>query len=101
MATLVENWTTYLMIGIVVVVGVSQINRLVGASLGILFWIAMAVLGHFVYAAGAGIGFPGLIFPEWVFLLLCAGLIFTQVMMIRRELNHRARREQLHRERMS
>ncbi len=101
MATLVENWTTYLMIGIVVVVGVSQINRLLGASLGILFWIAMAVLGHFVYAAGAGIGFPGLIFPEWVFLLLCAGLIFTQVMMIRRELNHRARREQLHRERMS
>jgi hypothetical protein len=101
MDALVERWTTILMVGIVLVIGVSQINRIVGAMLGIVFWVTMAVLGHFVYAAGAGIGVPGVLFPEWVFLLVCAGFIGLQVFMIRNEQARRARQRRLTEERHS
>ncbi|MGF1510638.1 MAG: hypothetical protein ACFB9M_14185 [Myxococcota bacterium] len=101
MEFLVERWTTILMVGIVVVVGVSQIDRIVGAWIGVGFWIMTAVLGHFVYAAGAGIGFPGALLPEWMFLLLCASFIGLQFLMIRTERAKRARKKSLAEERLS
>jgi hypothetical protein len=61
----------YMMIGIVVVIGISQFNRLIGGILGAVFWIVVAVAGSQAYDQGGGIGLPGFMFPRELFYLIC------------------------------
>lgn len=85
---LVEQFPAIVMVGIVVVVGASQFNRVVGSVLGMAFWVGIGILGHFFYARGGVIGFPGLPLSEGFFLLLCLGFFIVQVVSFR---NGRAR----------
>ncbi|MCA9554027.1 MAG: hypothetical protein KC933_28585 [Myxococcales bacterium] len=69
----------YMMVGIVVVIGVAQINRIAGALLSVVFWGAVAWVGSAAYDAGHAIGLPGLQFPQWVFLSVCAAFAGVQL----------------------
>ena len=73
-----ENLPVYMMIGIVVVIGVSQISRVAGGVLSVVFWGIVAFVGLAGYDAGHQIGFlGGFMLPKPVFLLICAGFAGT------------------------
>jgi hypothetical protein len=86
---LVEHITEYMMAGVLVVVGVSQVNRILGSVLGISFWLAVAAVGQYAYNSGAKLGFPGLPFSREVFFALCAGFVFINVVGLRHRLRVR------------
>jgi hypothetical protein len=67
----VKSLALYMMIGIVIVIGISQFNRLIGAILGVIFWIAVAIVGTSAYDQGGGVGIPGYVFPQPMFYTLC------------------------------
>ena len=73
-----ENLTTYMMIGIVIIVVVSQFNRLLGSGLAVLFWIAVAAVGYAGYQAGGSLGLPGLKLSLTQFLVMCGALAGVQ-----------------------
>lgn len=77
MDSVFSNLPLVMLIGIGVVLVISQVNRLVGSILGVIFWGAMAILGSFAYSAGYQIGLPGFPFSRPVFLLVC--LVFALV----------------------
>lgn len=60
-----------MMVGIIVVIGVSQFNRVAGAVLSVVFWTVVAVVGSYGYDQGHRVGLPGIPFPQWVFLAIC------------------------------
>lgn len=66
-----ESLPIYMMIGIVVVIGASQINRILGAIMSVIFWAAVAVVGNAAYDAGHAIGLPGFQFPRALFFGVC------------------------------
>jgi hypothetical protein len=68
---LLESLPVYMMIGIVVVVGISQINRLIGSALGIVFWIGVAAVGSTAYDKGGGIKLLSFEFSRPIFFLFC------------------------------
>lgn len=72
MDSLFESLPIAMMIGIIVVIGVSQFNRVAGAILSVIFWAAVAVVGMAGYEAGHSVGLPGIRFPMWLFLGICA-----------------------------
>lgn len=100
MQSVFANLPLVMLIGIGAVLIISQLRRLLGSILGVIFWGAMAVLGSFAYSAGFRIGLPGLPFSRPVFLLVCLGFAlihgFGGVMWLRgqrrRELTEQARR---------
>lgn len=98
MPDIAEHFTTFVMVGIVIVVGTSQFHRGAGAVLGIVFWIATAIFGHFMYAQGAAIGFPGLPLEEPVFLGLCAAFLTLQIIGLRSYRAAQRRRSEYRRE---
>ncbi len=61
-----------MMIGIVIVIGVSQLNRTLGAVLSVAFWSVVAAVGTYGYAHGHSLGLPGLPFSRGFFWGLCA-----------------------------
>jgi len=69
----------YMMVGIVVVIGVSQLNRVAGAVMSVIFWGAVGVVGHAAYDAGHAIGVPGFEFPRPLFYAVCAGFAALHV----------------------
>ncbi|MCC7380597.1 MAG: hypothetical protein IT384_02110 [Deltaproteobacteria bacterium] len=75
MDALLSNLTLYMIIGLVIVLGIAQINRFVGSLIGIVFWISVAILGSQAYARGGGIALVGAALPEVVFYGLCGVLI--------------------------
>jgi hypothetical protein len=68
---ILKSLPAYMMVGIVIVVGLSQINRVLGAVLGVVFWIAVAIVGSFAYDQGGALGLLGMQFPRGVFYALC------------------------------
>lgn len=96
----VENFPTFIMVGIVLVVGASQLNRKWGAVIGMLFWVGVAIVGHFFYATGDAIGFPGFPLSEPLFIGLCALFFGAQYLAFRSGLV-RERREAAYREGLS
>jgi hypothetical protein len=62
----------YMMIGIILVIGISQFNRMLGGILGVIFWIAVALIGTGAYEQGGGIGLPGFRFSRELFYGICA-----------------------------
>jgi hypothetical protein len=77
--TLAQNLTIYMMVGVVVVVAISQVNRKLGAALGLAFWISVAVIGNQAYAMGGAIGIGGTRFSEPTFYAICAFLAAINV----------------------
>lgn len=94
-----EQFPNIVLVGIILVVGTSQFNRRVGSILGMGVWVTIAVVGHFYYAQGGVIGFPGLPLNEGLFLLLCAVFFGIQVLGLRNAQARSRRREELHRAR--
>lgn len=78
--TLAQNLTFYMLIGVVIVVVISQINRKIGAILGIVFWGSVAIIGNHAYGMGGAIGIGGVRFSEPVFYGLCAFLAGINVL---------------------
>lgn len=66
-----EGLPAYMMIGIIVVIGVSQANRIIGGLLGVAFWFAVLFVGSLAYDQGVALGVPGVKFPRLVFYALC------------------------------
>ncbi|NJK89045.1 MAG: hypothetical protein HC923_06310 [Myxococcales bacterium] len=79
MQDLIRHFPTFVMIGIIVVVGASQFHRGVGAILGMLFWSVVGGWGYFMYRQGGAIGFPGLPLPEPLFYGLCCAFLALQI----------------------
>src|SRR5689334_2922895 len=77
--TLAENLSVFMMVGVIIVVGLSQINRRIGAILGVVFWSLVAVVGHHAYGRGGAIGILGIKFSEGTFYGLCAALAAINV----------------------
>lgn len=71
MDQLLDGLPVYMMIGIVVVIGISQVNRVLGAALSVVFWIAVALVGNYGYDQGHQIGLPNTPFPRPLFLAIC------------------------------
>jgi hypothetical protein len=68
---ILEGLPVYMMGGIVLVIVISQFNRVLGAILSVIFWVAVAVVGNYGYDQGHSIGLPDMPFPRAVFLLIC------------------------------
>ena len=66
-----------MMIGIVLVVGISQFNRILGGVLGVVFWTAVAFTGLLAYDQGGAIGILDIRFPREIFVGLC--LLFVGI----------------------
>ncbi len=79
MNELIERFPIVMVLGVLLVVGLSQINRLLGSILGVVFWIAMAAIGSFIYDAGGAIGIASVRFPQPVFLGLCGLLLVANL----------------------
>lgn len=79
MDSILKGLPLYMLVGVLIVVGASQIHRFVGAVLGIAFWIAAGIVGLEAYARGGALGLPGLQFPKSVFMALCGGFVVAYV----------------------
>lgn len=79
MNELIERFPIVMVVGVVLVVGLSQVNRLLGSILGVIFWIVMAVIGSFIYDAGGAVGIASVRFPQSVFLGLCGLLLLANL----------------------
>ncbi|MBK8014704.1 MAG: hypothetical protein IPK13_25570 [Deltaproteobacteria bacterium] len=77
MDSILKGLPAYMLVGILIVVGVTQFHRLLGALLGIAFWVATGIIGLEAYARGGALGLPGIQFPRSVFLALSGGFIIT------------------------
>ena len=78
---IIQNLPTYMLVGIIVVVGVSQINRLIGAGLGIVFWGATAYVGSVAYETGGELGVGSLRFGQTAFYALCITFMLFNVLL--------------------
>jgi hypothetical protein len=61
----------YMMIGIILIIGISQFNRIAGGILGVVFWITVAIIGTRAYDEGGAIGIPGYKFSQPLFYGIC------------------------------
>lgn len=77
---------------------VARLNRLVGASLGLVFTLAVAALGTVVYAAGGAVGLVAYRLPQVGFYIVCAVLALLQLFSLRAGLAERARARKRQRE---
>ncbi len=79
-----QSLPVYMMIGIIIIVGVSQIHRILGGILGVVFWLGIAVVGMAAYDGGHGIGLRilDLRFPRWLFLAMCLLFVGINVFVI-------------------
>lgn len=96
---ILESLPVYMMIGIIIVIGVSQFHRVAGAILSVVFWTAVAIVGSVGYDRGHGIGLPGLQFSRGLFLAVCGSFAllhtwaaFSAVQRKRRQAELRQRR---------
>ena len=80
MAANVESLPIYIIIGVVAVIGVSQIHRTAGAILGVLMWAAVAYVGNQVYDEGHALGILSLKLARPAFLALCGVLALSHVL---------------------
>ena len=80
-----------MMIGIVVVVGISQFNRILGSILGIVFWIAVAMVGATAYDKGGGISLLSLEFSKSGFFLFCGAFVAFNVFNLYMAMQRRRR----------
>ncbi len=85
----------YMMIGIVIVIGISQVNRIVGGILGVIFWVAVAIVGSTAYDKGGGIGITGWVFPQPLFYTLCVVFAAISAMNAIRAWGKRRRNKQI------
>jgi hypothetical protein len=96
---LVGSLSVYMIIGIIVVVGVSQFNRIAGSILGIAFWCAVAVVGGTAYDKGGGIQLLELEFTRSGFYFFCGAFVafnaFNLVMALRRRRRFLSRRSSI------
>jgi hypothetical protein len=76
---LIPNFTMFMLVGIVLIVGLSQFHRTAGAALGAVFWAVVAVVGHEAYARGHRLGLGKVEFSEGLFLSLCAGFALMNI----------------------
>ncbi len=85
-----------MIIGIFVVVGISQLNRIVGSVLGVVFWIAVAAVGSLAYDQGGGIRLLSMEFSRSGFYLFCGAFVafnvFNLYMALVRKRRRRMRR---------
>ena len=79
MDELVKNLDTYMLIGVVAIVAISQFNRKIGSILGIVFWITVAFLGHQAFNSGGGIGIASVALSPNIFYGICATLILVNI----------------------
>ncbi len=71
MESLFSSLPVAMMVGIIVVIGVSQFHRVAGAILSVVFWGIVAVVGSYGYQQGHSVGLPGIQFPWWLFIGIC------------------------------
>lgn len=76
---IVHNLPGYMLVGIVIVVGISQLSRVIGAILGVLFWCAVALVGNFAYDMNGALGVGGYAFSREVFFLVCGAFALFHV----------------------
>lgn len=56
---LLHNFSTVMLVGVILIVGLGQFNRVLASILAIGFWIATAVAATFVYGEGGQLGLAG------------------------------------------
>lgn len=83
---LLENFRMVLIGGILLVVVVGRLDRLIGASLGLVFAGGVALLGSQVYARGGAVGVAAFPLPPVGFYILCAVLALMQLVSLRQGL---------------
>ena len=79
MDELIKNLDTYMLIGVVSIVAISQFNRKIGSILGIFFWISVAFLGYQAFSAGGGIGIGSVALSPAIFYGICITLIVVNI----------------------
>ena len=79
MDELIKNLDTYMLIGVVAIVGISQFNRKLGSILGIFFWSAVAYAGYLTFERGGGIGIASLALSPTVFYRICGVLVVVNI----------------------
>jgi hypothetical protein len=83
---LVQNFELFIMIGVIAVIAIAQFHRMAGAMVGLVFYIAMAIVGTQVYQAGGQIGIGSWKFglmEFYGFVLVVAGITVLPVLLKR------------------
>lgn len=90
--SILDSMVVYMIIGIIVIVGISQLNRTAGSALGIVFWVAVAIVGSAAYDRGGAIGFVGGVKMSLpVFLALCLALVAFNAFNLYKETQRKRR----------
>ena len=79
MDVLVENFQLFALIGVIAVVASAQIDRRLGAGVGVVFYTALAIVGTAVYGRGGELGLGGFRFTQPVFYVFVAVLFAISV----------------------
>lgn len=82
MNALVENFQLFALIGVIAVVVAAQLDRRLGAGVGVVFYAALAVVGTEVYARGGQLGLGGFRFSQPVFYIFVAALFSISVLPV-------------------
>ena len=72
---MVGSLTVYMIIGIIVIVGISQFNRILGSILGVVFWISVALIGGTAYDKGGHINLVSFEFSRSGFYIFCGAFV--------------------------
>lgn len=76
MDVLVENFQLFALIGVIAVVASAQLDRRLGAGVGVVFYTALAIVGTAVYARGGQLGLGGFRFTQPLFYVF-VGVLFA------------------------
>lgn len=72
MDSLVQNLTTYILIGAIISIAVAQVNRALGGAIGVALWVFVAFVGHHGYQMGGyAIGIGSFQFSAGLFYGIC------------------------------
>lgn len=82
MDALVENFQLFALIGVIAVVASAQLDRRLGASVAVVFYAALAVVGTEVYARGGALGLGGFQFSQPLFYGFVAALFSISVLPV-------------------
>ncbi|MBI2373751.1 MAG: hypothetical protein HYV07_07120 [Deltaproteobacteria bacterium] len=87
MDALISNFSTIMIAGIILVVIVSNVNRLVGSVLGVAFWLGVAIVGTEVLARGHQLKLATITLSKPLFYGLCGILIVSNAVMFLRTIS--------------
>ena len=68
---IILHFRNILIIGVIVVIVAGRFHRMLGAAIGVFFWISTAIMASVIYSADGGISLIDQILEPWMFYVIC------------------------------